>query len=215
MPQDNPVGLVMATSLEAQPVIERLSLREAASKPFRVYEGDGVVLAVSGIGKACAARAASFLIWRHEARVVVNAGAAGATVDAELGDIYQIERVIEFDRPTLSNRGLRVHLPDTIEGYRNAALATQDVPVVTAEERANVAVHAGLVDMEGAAVVQACRLSGAKCHLFKIVSDTPAHRCDRDIVESIKSVRGALADFLADDLFVRHNALFCADAGRT
>ncbi len=207
MPQDNPVGLVMATSLEAQPVIERLSLREAASKPFRVYEGDGVVLAVSGIGKACAAMAASFLIWRHEARVVVNAGAAGATVDAELGDIYQIERVIEFDRPTLSNRGLRMHLPDTIVGFRNAVLATQDVPVVTAEERARVAVHAALVDMEGAAVVQACRLSGAKCHLFKIVSDTPAHRCDRDIVESIRTVRGALADFLADGLFARHIAL--------
>ncbi len=96
------------------------------------------------------------------------------------------------------NRSQRSSAPDTLEGFRMASLATLDRPLVSAAERASVAARADLVDMEGAAVLQACRMFGARCYIFKMVSDTPEHQSDTEIVENIRSLAGPLADFFVE-----------------
>lgn len=185
--------------LEAQPLIRALGLKLLIKRPFRVYAGGTHTLVISGIGKAHAAMAAAELVVHHGARVILNAGAAGAlTRELPLGGIYQVTRAVEPDRPKLIGRGLRTLLPDTLEGVAGATLATQDRPMVTEEERRAVSLLAQLADMEGAAVVQAARLYGARCHLFKFVSDTPDHSSDFNIVANIRRLRGAFADFIAD-----------------
>jgi len=53
----------MATRLEAEPFISALVPTEAPGKhPIPVYAGNGMVLAISGIGKANAAIAAAYCL---------------------------------------------------------------------------------------------------------------------------------------------------------
>jgi len=88
-----------------------------------------------------------------------------------------------------------VDRPSVLPGFPGASLATQDVPVIEPELRKAMAPYAELVDMEGAAVLHAAKLHGLPCYIFKIVSDTPDHVTDRDIVGNIREVRTLLRDF--------------------
>lgn len=194
-------GVVMATMLEAEPFLQALGLERLQGAPFPVYGNDSLVLVISGIGKANAAMAALFIIIKYNISIVYNLGAAGALRPGmSVGDIFQIDHVIEPDRPRIAGRKIRVYAPDTLPGFKNARLATQDRPVLAAEERGALAASADLVDMEGASVLQACRRAGARCHLFKIVSDTVEHSRDEDIIENIRKVRESLFDFFLNEL---------------
>jgi len=199
--QGNPrTGIVMATMIEASPLIGALGLESAGDGPVRVFTAPGgPVLAVSGIGKVNAALAACYLVMRHDAGTMFNIGAAGATGNGlRIGKVFHVGAIIEPDRPRIMNRSQRSSTPDTLEGFSMASLATLDRPLVSAAERASVAPRADLVDMEGAAVLQACRMFGARCYIFKMVSDTPEHQSDTEIVENIRSLAGPLADFFVE-----------------
>lgn len=197
MPGNLPTGIVMATLLEADPFVRGLGFARVEKSPFNLYSAGGLHLIISGIGKSCAAMASSYLIYRHKKAVLYNLGAAGALREGRrLGEIYQIDRVIEHDRPRIMTKAARVTEPDTMKGYTAATLATSDRPVVTREERISLSSRADLADMEGAAVLQACRLFGARCYLFKIVSDVPGDERDADIIRNIKRVRKSLFDFI-------------------
>ncbi len=201
----NPViGLVLATLLEAAPFIRDLSLREWGSEPFGLY-GDGrIALIVSGIGKANAAMACACLIQTRHPALVCNLGAAGAADGrCTLGECYHISRVIEPDRPHLRSGLPHEQLPDVLDGFALAALATQDRPLRVPAERESVASSAQLVDMEGAAVVQACRRFGVRCFLFKFVSDTPDQRQNAEIVKNIERYRDAHSRFFRDAVLPR------------
>jgi len=180
----------MATMTEAAPLIRGLALAEIECPPFRVFKDSRIVLVVSGIGKANAAMACAWLIQGFRPYLICNIGAAGALDQkTRLGEIYHINRVIEPDRPDLQTGVSMEHLPDVLEGFTLASLATQDRPLHTPEERKEVAGMADLVDMEGAAVVQTARRFGLGCFLFKFVSDTPEHAQGSAIMENIKRLR--------------------------
>lgn len=194
-------GIVMATMLEAEPFVQGLGLERLEGALFPVYLNDSLVLVISGIGKANAAMAALFIVVKYNVEIIYNLGAAGALrAGMSVGDIFQIDRVIESDRPRIAGREMRAYAPDTLDGFKSASLATQDRPAVLADERVSLAEYADLVDMEGAAVLQACRRAGARCHLFKIVSDTVEHSRDEDIVENIRRVRWSLCEFFASEV---------------
>jgi adenosylhomocysteine nucleosidase len=192
-------GLVMATMLEAKPLVEALSLEPVPGGPCRVYRGGDILLAISGIGKVNAGVALAYLAVKYGIGVAVNLGAAGATSGRlELGNIRHVNRVIEYDRPHVIGREMRIVQPDMLPGFEEASLATQDIPVIEPGLRGAMAACADLVDMEGAAVLQSSRMFGLPCYLFKIVSDTPAHVADRDIVENIRVLRKELCGFFLE-----------------
>ncbi|MDT8390904.1 MAG: hypothetical protein RRC34_10395 [Lentisphaeria bacterium] len=167
------IGLLMATELEAEPLISEHGFAAAGEHPFPTYSHGDVVLVLSGIGKANAAAAAAWLITTFAPRRVINAGAAGATGhDTDLGDIFQIDTVFEFDRPRLRGEGVETFSPSLIAGPPALRLATQDHTVTSAEERRWVSQFAELVDMEGAAVAGTCDRFGVPAVLIKFVSDT-------------------------------------------
>lgn len=201
----NPViGLVMATLLEAVPFIRDLSLREWEAEPFSLYGDDRIALIISGIGKANAAMACAYLIQTRRPALVCNLGAAGAAGRrGELGECYHISKVIEPDRPGLKSGLPHEQLPAVLDGFAVAALATQDRPLRDPDERESVASSAQLADMEGAAVVQACRRFGVKCFLFKFVSDTPDQRQSAEIVKNIELYRDAHSRFFKDSVLPR------------
>jgi adenosylhomocysteine nucleosidase len=195
------IGIIMATRLEASPFVEALDLEEVKKGRMLLFEGKGIVLTLSGIGKTNAAIATTYCCTMAHPRWIVNLGAAGATKTSfRIGDIFHIRSVIEYDRPLLSRKGPRIHYPHVLPGYREATLATQDRPVVLPDFRAEVAPFADLVDMEGAAVVQTARRFETPCLLFKFVSDTPDLPAATDIVECIRHHGRAFCRFVSESV---------------
>ena len=189
-------GIVMATRLEAEPFIKSDMFICIEEKPLPVYQYETVYLILSGIGKAYAAIASTYLITKYKTEIMYNIGAAGSTTENfNLGDILHVDSVIDYDRPSLIGSKPRYLKPEILADYKAVTLATQDIAVVSAEEREKVRNFASLVDMEGAAFVQACRTFKVKNYLFKIVTDTPSHTSDNQIIENITNTRDLLFNF--------------------
>jgi len=196
MPQNHPIGLIMATMLEAKPFVPALGLKEYDAKPFRIFGNGNISLVICGIGKANAAIACTYFIRSCNPASLCNLGAAGAVDERlSLGECLQVDKVIEPDRPDLETGNPSEHIPQIMDGFRCATLATQDKPVIDMAERKKIARLAQLVDMEGAAASQACRRFEKPCYLFKFVSDTPAHGQSSDIRMNISLYRDAFCEF--------------------
>ena len=195
--EKNPVtAVVMATMLEAKPFIESIPLEQVERKPFSLYKKNNTFLILSGIGKANAAMATVYACQKLKPCCIFNLGAAGATdFSYPLGEIFHVVKVFEFDRPEFKSGKPHIHTPSILNGFHTANLATSDKAVLDPDERKVISKSAGLVDMEGASVVQACRIFQTKCFMFKFVSDTPDHTCDNDIVENIRLYRKQLYEF--------------------
>ncbi len=188
----------MATDLEAGPFIKAFKMREIEDRPFMVYGSDEMILVISGIGKANASMATAYICAKFDPEWILNLGAAGATRESwELGSIYHIEKVIEPDRPHPASGTPYVQTTDILPDFQKAVLATQDKPVERPEDFQHVAPLADLVDMEGASVVQASKMFGKRCLLFKFVSDTPAHAGKGElIIEHMRYYGAPFCEFI-------------------
>ena len=188
--------ITMATMLEAKPFVVGLGLKPYDKKPFPVFTTENLVLVISGIGKAHAAAATAYGLLTFSPSAVLNTGAAGALDRSHpTGSIYQINNIIEHDRPNiLTGKPVR-HKPDKMKGFDDAVLASGDRPVIDREDRSRLAALADLVDMEAAAVVQTCRTMSVPCHIFKFVSDDPGHTVGTHIIHNIRKFRVDLFDF--------------------
>ncbi len=196
MEKNSLICLLMATTLEAKPFIDGLSLIRKTEKPFPVYKNNNYILIISGIGKTNAAIACAYSCLTFPNCRIINLGAAGATGTKHLlGESFHITEAVEFDRPHWKSKTPYVHKPDSLEGFCGAKIATSDHPVIDPEERKKISLLAELVDMESASVIQTCKKLGTLCYLFKFVSDTPEHTNDTDIVDNIKKYRDTFFDF--------------------
>jgi hypothetical protein len=94
----------------------------------------------------------------------------------------------------------RTLTPDILSGHKSESLATCDVPIISIEDRAIVAQTASLIDMEGFAFVNACKIFKTKNYLFKIVTDTPANINEDEIISNIRITRNLLYQFFMDNI---------------
>jgi nucleoside phosphorylase len=116
--------------MEAEPFIKILDMKETETRPFFIFKGKEIMLGISAIGKANAAMCTAYCCMKYQPEIILNAGAAGAVDDTrEVGTIFQIKKIIEPDRPHLRSNTPWVQTPDTMEGFENAVLATQDKPI--------------------------------------------------------------------------------------
>jgi adenosylhomocysteine nucleosidase len=198
------LAIVVATSLEAAPLLDLLELSPVGKVPCLLHRRESIALAISGIGKTNAAIATTYCCAMLRPRWILNVGAAGATDSrCPRGDFFHATKVIEPDRPGLGSGQPCVQAPNVLEGFVEATLATHDRPIISREERERVSPYASLVDMEGAAIVQASRRFKAPCALFKFVSDTPE---DTDVCDAIAFIekRGKVfSRFIADSVIPR------------
>ncbi len=183
----------MATMLEAQPFIEKLGLRPIDDL-FDVYGSDDFVLIISGIGKAHAAAATSHIITRYGVKQIYNLGAAGALDEKfKLGDIFQIASTEEIDRIDIRSGETHKLQANADLDLASTSLVTVDTPI-----KDNRHLHGrGLVDMEGAAVLQTAQTYNIPCRLIKFVSDTYA---DHNIVNNIQNLRDDFCNTVLDIL---------------
>jgi len=190
------VAIVMATLLEAKPFVEGIFLKKSEKKPFDLFRNENTILIISGVGKANSAMAAAYCCQNFNPVSICNIGAAGATQFSHpLGEIFHITKIFEHDRPEFKSGRPHIHKPDMLDGFQTAKLATGDRAILDPGERKKISRYAGLVDMEGASVAQACRKFHKSCYMFKFVSDTPDHTRDEDIVENIRRYRAPFYEF--------------------
>ncbi len=198
------ICLITATLVEAEPFIKIFDMKELEKKPFGIYGSGDILLGIAGIGKANAAMGTAYCCMKYQPACIINTGAAGAVDERyQVGSIFQVEKIIEPDRPHLRSNTPWVQTPDTIDGFSNAALATQDKPINDIETFRELSAVADLVDMEGASVLQAARRFGIKCLLFKFVSDTPLHAGKSLIVENIREHVRPFCEFTSDTVIPR------------
>ena len=191
------ICLIAATLMEAEPFIKIFDMKDLEKKPFGIYGSGDILLGIAGIGKANAAMGTAYCCMKYQTMCIINTGAAGAVdVGYQVGSIFQIEKTIEPDRPHLRSNTPWVQTPDTLDGFNNAVLATQDRPINDIETFREFSAVADLVDMEGASVLQAARKFNTRCFLFKFVSDTPLHAGKGLIVENIKEHISTFCDFI-------------------
>ena len=196
MQKDTVTAIVMATLLEAKPFVLGMSLKQRRKKPFAVFQNDHILLIISGVGKANAAMATGYVCDKYHPVWICNLGAAGATdVSHPRGEIFHINKIVEYDRHELTTRKPCIHNPDVLNGFQTATLSTSDMAVLAVDERKKISMNADLIDMEGASVAQACRTFNTKCFIFKFVSDTPDHARSEDIVENIRWHRSFFYEF--------------------
>jgi len=194
--KDTVTAIVMATMLEAKPFVLGMSLKQSQKTPFSLFQNDNILLIISGIGKANAAMATVYSCYKFNPACICNLGAAGATdFSHPLGEIFHINKIIEYDRPELTTGRPCIHEPDILNGFQTAKLSTSDVGVLDPDERKEISTNADLIDMEGASVAQACRKFNTKCFIFKFVSDTPDHAKNEDIVGNIRLHRKRFYEF--------------------
>ncbi len=166
-----PVHVVAALWSEARPLIDHFGLEAAdPGAPFRIFEGNGVALVVSGVGKVASAAAAGYLFARHGAgrdRPWINVGVGGHR-DLASGSAVVAHKVV--DRAT----GRAWYPPLVFE----PALPTATVCTVDDVERDYETEM--VYEMEAAGFYSAAaRFATAELvHVVKIISDGPDHLPD-------------------------------------
>lgn len=189
------IYIIMATMMEAEPFIAGLKLEKTDIAFFHTYKSDDYTLIVSGIGKMNAAMAATHVMDIYAPDKILNFGAAGSLGDDPLGTVFQVQSIVESDRPVMHQKKQRWYSPQTIKGFSGAVLATQDIPVLDIEERQRLASTANLIDMEGSAIAHVCKRFKVDCHLFKFVTDNIQSPDHSDIVKNIKEYRASFFEF--------------------
>lgn len=145
------------------------TVAEAAHAPA------GLEVLVTGLGKTmAAATTARALASRSDLAglTVINIGTAGA-LRYGLAGLHLPGRVINHDLSAELVRALGYDPQEELQvtDGDGTVLATGDVFVTDPAVRAGLAARADLVDMEGYAVVWACRQAGVPVRLVKHVSD--------------------------------------------
>lgn len=155
---------------------------------------------VTGLGKTAAAVATTrALAGVDPARtLVVNIGTAGALRDG-LEGIHVPGVALNHDMNADAIRALGYDPQErlTIDDGDGTVLASGDVFVTDPALRAVLAKEAHLVDMEGYAVVYACRQVGVPVRLVKHVSDN-ADESARDWPDLVAASAAALGEWLAE-----------------
>ena len=160
-------------------------------------EGRDVVTAVCGVGKVFAALCAQAMILRYQPEYIINTGVAGTlTGQLSVGDVVISSGVVQHDMdtsplgdpPGLLSGIDKIVLPadEALAGRlavcaqrlgintASGVIASGDQFVASAERKAFIVRQFGAIacEMEGAAVGQACYLSGVPFCVLRAISDS-------------------------------------------
>ena len=137
----------------------------------------GSRLLVTGIGKVRATMALSReLAIGAPVRQIINIGTAGALRDGVVApgrDLFLPSAVLEHDISSAELRAMGYDMTDRwdLPGGDGTVLASGDTFVADPVRRAELALYADLVDMEGCAVAHVSAQFGIPCRLVKAVTD--------------------------------------------
>ena len=201
MPDRGPFAVFAALEQEAHALVRRLPRSETIGPKIGIWEGDGMVVVVGGVGKVAAALATQFVHDVFKPRGVVAIGLAGALRDETLrGQVVVATGAAQHDmdgRPLTAARGvvpglnlsvfsadasmaekLLVAAKRSVENpriVRSGLVLTGDQIVTSRAVRDALArdFHDALcVDMETAAVAQVVHQNGLPWAAVRVTSDS-------------------------------------------
>ena len=187
---------------------------ECEAAAVRPLLGPGDRLYVSGIGKVNAASATQRAVdeWRAGGAVapfeVVNAGVAGG-VDPSMspGDVFEIDRAVEydFDLAKLNGTEVGVHNERTTPYFTLATSGLFPARTLGTGDRFNdseadlpllARLGVGVRDMEGAAVAHVCETNGVRCRSVKSITNVVGRGATGQYRENLASALARLSDAL-------------------
>ena len=174
---------------EAQPLIEAMQdLTEKTVYGKKIYSGklfgSKAHVVICGIGKVNAACGAQYAISELNATELVNIGVAGGlNQSVKIGEIYAIEKAVQYDFDLAELNGTQIgtldeckenYLPLSVDGgFPARKLATGDRfnDSIADFKLLTEALNADIRDMEGGAIAQVCMHAEVKFSAYKIISD--------------------------------------------
>jgi len=181
------VGIVAALPIEVVDLTERLQrIRKYHAAPISVIEGEYggriIAVAVGGVGRVAAGRAADLLVAGHQPRWLVSAGFAGA-LDPGLArnDLVLAHEVIDRE-----GHKFHVEAPEALaqhQGQVRRRLLTVDQVVLQPEEKQVLRreFHADLIDMESSAVAAVCSQKLLRFLSLRVISDDARTSLPREV----------------------------------
>ncbi|MEI6210324.1 MAG: hypothetical protein WCR06_01735 [bacterium] len=192
------IALILATSREAAPLLARAGRtrdERPASRPVFVdlRPAHDLVLYICGMGPEQARVGVTRLLQQHAVTAVVNVGVAGAVADnLALEGMYRITKTCLWP----ATETLYTSSGDRWPELPAAVLATVAQPVFDPVRRAEIARHAELVDMEGAAIAQCCQARGVPWYAIKGVTDLAGEQDRSRLHRNLDRVSERLADLV-------------------
>lgn len=204
------IGLIFATFQEAEPFLSISRATTLDAGPFHLHEtrpAGSLCVAVSGMGKIAAATACQYLIREKGVSHVINAGVCGALRtgdDFSPGAFFRITSVVEGDHGTEAQAAPVELCPcDWPDHLAEARLVTCDQPVFGSRQRQALSARGDLVDMEGAAVARVAACFETPWTLIKAVTDRAGPKDRSTLLNNLRPVSAALADFLWREIGLR------------
>jgi adenosylhomocysteine nucleosidase len=217
-----PVAIFAALEQEAHVLVRRLPRSQTTGPKIAIWEGDGMVVVVGGVGKVAAALATQFVHDAFKPRCVIAMGLAGAIRgEGSRGQVVVATGAVQHDmdgRPLTAARG-------TVPGI-DISVFSSDAPLtgklIVAAKRAvdnPRIVHSGLVltgdqivttravrdglardfpdgaciDMETAAVAQVAHQNGLPWGAVRVTSDSADEAFDlQDVIDFGVNTAGEL-----------------------
>jgi adenosylhomocysteine nucleosidase len=181
------VGIVAAMPMEVGDLVRGLKkVWKYHSVSIPVIEGEYagkiVAVAVGGMGRASATRAADVLIAGHRPRWIISAGFAGALNPAYTrNDLILATEVIDREGGSYS-----VNLPPEMGAsirHAKGRLLTVDRVVLLAAEKDELhrSYEADLVDMESSAVAAVCNEKQVRFLSIRVISDDAHNDLPREL----------------------------------
>ncbi|GBF10912.1 hypothetical protein [Tepidibacillus sp. HK-1] len=190
------IFIVNALYPEAKPLIEYFQLKKVSQiSRIQLYENNGIVLAVSGVGITSSAIATTYLLTKYEVKAtdtILNIGVAGAKSQKLQGDLIYCHKIIHHD--TKYN-----YYPDILvqHSFSEGVLETFSTIVDLSMSKE---VIGDLVDMEGAGFFEAAStfLPPHQIHILKIISDQlqPNEITSLDVSQLMRNQMESIAAFI-------------------
>jgi adenosylhomocysteine nucleosidase len=154
------VAVVAAMRRELEPLLRGVRSQKANGVEF--FELENAVVAVGGIGRGAARKAAEAAIERYEPRVVVSAGIAGAlTLALKVGAVVHAREVVDVG----SGARFAASEGDVVVATTAAVSGPSEKRMIAERWKADV------VDMEAAAVAVEAKEQGLEFAVVKAISD--------------------------------------------
>ena len=193
-----PVAVIAALEQEAHALVSRMPRSETVGPRLAIWEGDGLVVIVSGVGKVAAAMAAQFACDVFRPRCLVSIGLAGATEEGgRPGQVIVATGAAQHDfdgRPLTPAKGIIpglevavIHADSSVaekllvaaqlesKHAKPGLVLTGDQIVTSAKVRDALAhefADALCIDMETAAVAQVANQNRVPWSALRVTSDS-------------------------------------------
>lgn len=158
--------LVVATSIEARPIIQKWKLKKVQKTPFQIWDSPYIRMIISGIGKVHSAIATAHLLTQSQEmiRALVNFGIAGH-LSEDIGSCLLAHKIVDES----SQKSFYPNFCFSWDEKTDVCI-TFDTPYTQYEKT-------GCYDMEGSGFFQSGRafIGYERIHLLKVISDNPKH----------------------------------------